>query len=398
MHKVLLPLITVTVLVACVIPNKHSKTPLFSHSIALLQKYYNPVILGSGKQRLIVVPELQGRVMQSTNNIDKDHAFGWINLEYLSKPHTNANAAIGGAERLWFGPETGQYSVFFEPGKRRIADNIRLQPAMSTQAFNVVEQTHKKVIMQADIQLVNHSNFIFNAKVLRQIELLDEQQIEHQLSLQLPSNIEYVAFAAETQLTNIGDTAWAQSNGLLSIWHLSAFEPSDSTVVVVPLKQAIESATEYFSPIKHSHTRLTDNYLFYKADAEYMNKTGIAADATLPVMLSYDPTRNLVTLITFNIDASADATYVNSTWVGNKGDYEGEIINIFNDGPDDFGNYFGPFYELETSSAAWPLKPNQSQQHWQRTYHFQGATAELDKITLRLVGLTTAQIKSAFKH
>ena len=138
--------------------------------------------------------------------------------------------------------------------------------------------------------------------------------------------------------------------------------------------------------------------MFYKADAEYMNKTGIPPENTQPLMLSYDPSRQLVTLVTFNIDNSRQATYVNSTWVGDKGDYDGEIINIFNDGPDDFGNYFGPFYELESSSAAWPLQPNQSQQHWQRTYHFKGNSAQLDKITTAIVGLTAAQIQHTFSH
>lgn len=42
---------------------------------------------------------------------------GWINESYLAGQHTNKEAIMGGASRLWFGPDAGPYSLFTEKGK-----------------------------------------------------------------------------------------------------------------------------------------------------------------------------------------------------------------------------------------------------------------------------------------
>jgi hypothetical protein len=55
----------------------------------------------------------------------------------------------------------------------------------------------------------------------------------------------------------------------------------------------------------------------------------------------------------------------------------------------------GPFYELETSSPAAALKPDEVILHVHRTYHLQGPEADLDMIAKATLGVTIAEIKSA---
>jgi len=52
----------------------------------------------------------------------------------------------------------------------------------------------------------------------------------------------------------------------------------------------------------------------------------------------------------------------------------------------------GRFYEVESSSPAAALKPGESIQHIHRTIHLKGDKKELDKITMKLLGVTTDAI------
>src|SRR5436309_3173320 len=67
--------------------------------------------------RIVVCPELQGRVMTSTATGMGGLSFGWINRDLISsggkRPHINA---YGGEDRFWLGPEGGQFSIFFAKG------------------------------------------------------------------------------------------------------------------------------------------------------------------------------------------------------------------------------------------------------------------------------------------
>ena len=60
----------------------------------------------SGKSKVLVSADFQGRVMSSTAGGDSGISFGWINYDLIGsgqkKPHFNP---YGGEERFWVGPE-----------------------------------------------------------------------------------------------------------------------------------------------------------------------------------------------------------------------------------------------------------------------------------------------------
>jgi len=56
----------------------------------------------------------------------------------------------------------------------------------------------------------------------------------------------------------------------------------------------------------------------------------------------------------------------------------------------------GPFYELETSSPAADLKPGESLSHIQYTLHLTGDTAELNKVSRKVLGVGLEEISKAF--
>ena len=368
----------------------------FNADIRLLSKAFNPVVLSDQHRQVIVVPELQGRVMTATTNSNLGETLGWFNRAYLSQKHSSRSTPIGGADRLMFGPETGEFSQFFQPGKERIVDNLYAQDAIVLQPYQVLAQTKTQVTVQADIQLINNSGTQFDFNLNRRIKLFSKNEIEQMLETKVGKSLDYVGYGSDTKITNTGQ-AWRKETGLVSLWHLGAFKPSQNTTVVIPTEGEVKQATAYFNQIKPSHTQTTQTHVFYKADAEYMNKTGVPVENTKPVMGAYDAQRNLLTIILFNISSDKKANYVTASWLDSSDAYGGEIVNVFNDGPNDFGQYFGPFYEMETSSAAFELAHGESQSHYHYTLHFQGDTSELNELAIQILGVSIKQIEQVFE-
>ena len=101
----------------------------------------------------------------------------------------------------------------------------------------------------------------------------------------------------------------------------------------------------------------------------------------------------MLTIVTYNVQ-DAPHGFVNSMWEHQQNPYEGDVINSYNDGSPAPGEPpLGPFYELETSSPAAALKPGETMQHVQQTFHLQGSVEELDPIAKRLLGVRLNQIK-----
>ncbi|MDZ7605985.1 MAG: DUF6786 family protein [Cyclobacteriaceae bacterium] len=51
------------------------------------------------------------------------------------------------------------------------------------------------------------------------------------------------------------------------------------------------------------------------------------------------------------------------------------------------GSQMGPFYELETSSAAANLNPGDTLVHKHATFHFKGDKTELEMISKKVLGV-----------
>ena len=366
----------------------------FADNLALINKLHNPIVLSNGAAQIIVLAEYQGRVMTSTLNGTKGRSIGWVNHAHLAEKQENPR--VGGADRLWFGPEKGDFSLFFKPNTEQIPENIVIPPAFSTVPFDVVSQSSTHVSFSKKLTMENYRGFIFDLAVKRDISLFSNNEIKHDLGIEY-NNLDAVAFGAQTTITNIGQKNWTKDTGLISIWDLGAFLPGEKSVAVIPTQANLAEVTSYFTPTQHSHTRIADGVVYYRANANYMNKIGIPPKNTLPIMASYNPQSGLFTVVTFQFDNTPNQLYVNSIWYPeNHDNYNGDVINIFNHGGAYGAGTTGPFYELESSSHAKPLKIGDSQSHFQNTYHFQGDIEELNAISLTLLGVSLQHIETAF--
>ncbi|MFY0600183.1 MAG: hypothetical protein JXR03_10970 [Cyclobacteriaceae bacterium] len=373
-------------------PNKET----FGDDLEFLEKYTSIITLSKENSHVILSPLLQGRVLTSSSQGLQGRSYGWFNKKLIKEGFKEKNNALGGEDRIWFGPEFGPYSIFFKAGDEMTGANIRVPAPIDSEPFELVSQTKSSVKMKKEMVLTNYQNYDFEIELKRKVSLLDKSSILSVLDIEGDESFSSVGFVSENILINRGDSAWSKQTGLLSIWTLGGFPPSKKLTVVMPLRQSTDSIVNYWSEVDESRLKIEGKIAYYKGDAEHLHKIGIPSPLAVPILGSYDPERGVLTIVKYTF--RGDSTYVNSLWDHHAKPYEGDVINVFNDGPtDDGAGPFGPFYELETSSSTRELSPGDSIVHEHFTFHFEGDGKTLSKISDSLLGVSIEEIEQIFK-
>jgi hypothetical protein len=374
----------------------------FDDDLAFLRQHTEVLVLGEqAGARVAVVPAWQGRVVTSTTGGPRAASYGWINRELVAsrrlQPHINA---FGGEDRIWLGPEGGQYSIFFRAGDPFDLEHWQTPPLIDSEPWPVAERGPRHVVFRRDGRLVNYSGTPFELRLDRTIRLLERDAAARELGVPLPASLKLVAFESENVLVNTGAAAWTKATGLLSIWILGMFQPTPRTTVVIPYRDGPESELgpvvndAYFGKVPADRLLARGGLVFFKGDGERRSKIGLSPSRASGVMGSWDASRGLLTLVRYNrVKGATD--YVNSMWEIQKQPFGGDVVNSYNDGPPAPGaKPLGPFYELETSSPAAALRPGQSLTHVHRTFHFEGERADLDALARKLLGVSLEAIEA----
>ena len=348
----------------------------------------------SGRARVAVVAEYQGRVMTSTSGGTTGPSYGWLNREAIAakerKPHINV---FGGEDRFWLGPEGGQYSIFFTQGDPFDLEHWQTPEPIDWGSWEVVDRSASEVRFRKTIALVNYAGTKLSLEASRVVRIVDPGT----------PGTEAVAYESENTITNTGENAWTKDTGLLSVWILGMFNPSPSTTIVIPFVAGPEEELgpivndAYFGKVPAERLVVGDGVLYFRGDGESRGKIGIPRKRARPVMGSYDAEGEVLTLVEYTLPPDA-TDYVNSMWEISDAPYAGDVANSYNDGPPAPGaKPLGLFYELESSSPAAELSPGESLTHVHRTLHFRGSEVELDAVAKKALGVSIADIVSAFR-
>ena len=372
----------------------------YGYDLQLLQKHKKPLELKRGDARLLISPEYQGRVMTSTAKGDTGKSYGWINHDLIAsgelKQHINA---VGGEERFWLGPEGGQFSIYFKPGSKFEFENWQTPACIDTDTFDVVNANDTVAEFARKVKISNYSNFTFDFNVNRKISLLNNEQIKSELSLVVPEGVKSIGYQTENSLTNLGVEAWKKETGLLSVWLLGMFIPSDEVTLVIPYKEEAVSdyivKDDYFGKIPADRLVVKDGFAFLKGDGKQRGKIGIPPQRVVPVIGSYDAANKMLTIVKCQVFEGV-TDYVNSAWELQEFPFKGDAVNAYNDGPVADGTQMGPFYELESSSPALALKPGETATYKQSTFHFEGTEEELNEVCQQVLGISIEEIKAVF--
>jgi hypothetical protein len=380
-------------------------TGTFGHDLEFLSQFKETVVLSDSQSQaqVVIIPGWQARVMTSTANGNGGFSFGWINYKLISSgkntPHINA---FGGEERLWLGPEGGQFSIYFAKSVKQEFSNWFVPAELDTIGFDLVSKSKNQASFKKEFRLINYSGTVLNIGIERTISLLDRKTIGQSLGIDLPGSISSVAYQSENVLNNLGTKAWTRETGMLSIWMLSMLNPSPEVTIFIPYiigdknKQGRIVHDDYFGKVPSDRLIIENGIIYFKADGKYRSKIGVPPQRASEYSGSYDASRGALTLLWCDLPKGR-TDYVNSKWEIQKDPYSGDAINAYNDGPVEDGTQMGPFYELESSSPAANLKPGEKLTHTQRIFHFTGNEAELSKITEKIFGVSLNEVVRKFK-
>jgi hypothetical protein len=373
----------------------------FGYDLNFLKQYHKDVVvLGDDSLggQIVVLPAYQGRVMTSTFTGYSGGSLGWINYDLIASGiAANHINAFGGEERLWLGPEGGQFSIYFKKGVEFTFDNWFVPKELDTEAFTLVSSTNSEATFQKEMHLENYSGNNFDLQVNRTIRLLNKTTVDSVLGITIPERVHTVAFESDNSITNTGKTAWNKKSGMLSIWILSMLNATEKTTVAIPYKQGDNDkpgkivTDDYFGKVSSDRLKVSNGLILFKADANNRSKIGVTPSRALPIVASYDALNNILTIAQFTLPQAKTEGYVNSLWKIQDNPFDGDAINAYNDGPNN-GSQLGRFYEIESSSPAAALMPGTSLQHLHRTIHLQGDKESLNAICEKLLGVSIDQI------
>jgi len=376
-------------------PSQEGNGKSFGEVVSFVNRHGKLHVLSNdrGGASIAVWPDRQGRVLTSTAAGPEGLSFGWVNHELIASGETLRHVnSVGGEDRIWLGPEGGQYSIFFAPGVSFDLEHWYTPAAIDTDPFDIVDASSTSLSFRRAFSLTNYSGARFHVQIDRDVRLLPDERIWSDLGIAPCPGIKAVGFESENKLTNLSDANWSRETGLLSLWVLGQFQSSPQTTIVLPIRAGSEDelgipvTTDYFGSVPRDRIAIGESAVLFKADARYRSKLGISLRRAKGRLGSYDGQNHVLTVVQYSYPADG-AEYVNSAWKIQEHPYQGDVANCYNDGPPSSGGeQLGNFYELESSSPAKALRSHEAIGHVQRTIHLVGAESQLDLICRETLG------------
>ena len=377
----------------------------FSDDVDFLKKHFQVDVLENAEgAKIACVAALQGRTMTSNPSGDSERSNGFISREAVERGLVDPQLNMcGGEDRIWISPEGGQFSVFFDPDVEMSFANWRTPPCIDTESFELTESTDRSLTYKKRSAVTNMSGFTFEFELERRVELKNRAEVEQNLSLVLPTDIELVSHESFNKITNTGSSPWVAETGLIGLWSICLNPPADDAVMMIPFQPGSESelgkivTADYFGKLDDNRLAVSEelNLVFLRGDGNFRSKLGISFARACSPIGGWNPTTQTLTIVEFNLPKTAPEGYTNNLWEYQDEPFAGDVVNAYNDGPNDSGKGMGGFFELETVSPALALKPGESFTHTPRATHLTGSRKSLEQIATAVFGANLSQIESA---
>lgn len=356
----------------------------FDNDVAFIAKHAKVIVLEhESGGRVAVSPTLQGRVMTSSVGDETRRSLGFVHRAFFDGGKVGtAFDNYGGEDRFWLGPEGTRYSLYFAPGNPLDFAHWQTPHAFNEGAWDVTEQTLKRVRMRRAMTIVNHSGTSFDVAVDRTVDLIDAK-------MKLPAGVQWVAFSSTNAITNSGKEAWTRDKGLMNVWVLGMYAPSSDAVTIIPFDSKGTGdivRDDYFGKVPSDRLTTHEGHLTFRCDGQLRSKIGVSPGRAKSVLGSYSAAAKLLTIVQY--DGPRPGVYPSGVWKEDADPWAGDVVNAYNDGPVAPGKpSLGGFYELETLSPGAELAPGATLVHTHRTYHFVGPREALDTIARAELGV-----------
>jgi hypothetical protein len=360
--------------------------------------------------RVAITPAWQGRVMTSTCSGLEGPSFGFVCYDFIDAGKTNPHFNnYGGEERMWISPEGGQFSFWFKLGQEQNLSNWITPPVLNDMPWKVAsssDATQVKMTVSADVS--NASGTPFKLDIARDVRLLSGADLQKLFGssagqkLQTPG-MKMVAYETVNQLTNRGEPM-DKAKGLVSVWLLSMLNAGPKSITILPYKPGSEAElgpvvrTDYFGSIPADRLKVTPQAVLFRDDAEYRAKLGISQRRAKNVLGAIDFENNVLTIAKFSMpDDPTKHLYPSSAWqMPQTEPFRGDVVNAYNDGPNDTGSRLGHFFEIESVSSTKELKTGESLSHRSAIVHVQADKQTLASLAKEILGVDLDDVRQQF--
>ena len=126
----------------------------FGFDVSFMNKRQKVVLLSSADSlsQVMISTEFQGRVITSTSGGLPGMSYGWLNYKAIDSdtimPHINA---YGGEDRLWLGPEGGQFSIFFKKNSEFDFDHWQTPKELDSEPFELLSHSSGEASFEKQI-------------------------------------------------------------------------------------------------------------------------------------------------------------------------------------------------------------------------------------------------------
>lgn len=339
---------------------------------------------------VVVTPEYQGKIIVSKTSGDDGKMLGYFNWDAFKKSDSLNNLELYGEERIGIGSLGGTltfYSGIALPARDKswkIPERVTFKP------FTVDYQKSDYIVLSKNIVLQNNLGTRIVAQLQRIISVFSKNDIEKNLSVQLSSKTDFVAYNTTHILTNTDTSQWKKHSGLATVWSLSTFPASDDIAVFVPFTGSIDDLNSYYNYIDSSRMYLQDSVLWFNADGKYLSKIGIPHNFNSGFFGSYSKSQGVLRIV--NYKQTVDSLYFNSDFSEQSNFENGEVLAVFNhQGKNSPLGLENTFYQMESMAPLRELLPGESIAHNHAVYQFTGDETELFKLADKLMGINLAR-------
>ena len=209
-----------------------AKLPLFGQDLSFFSKYgVNAILLGEGDSLIAVSPQLQGRVLTSTYGGAESPSLGWMNKRLITDTNADRQVSdLGGEDRLWLGPQGGDFSIFFPNGSIMNQENWRIPEAISSEPWTLVGRNKNQAKLEKVADIENITGTKFKVRLEREISVLTRQNVGEILGIEIPDSLEIVAFQSFNKITNLGSEKWNDKTGMLNLSVQSCFNANKTEI------------------------------------------------------------------------------------------------------------------------------------------------------------------------
>ena len=364
---------------------KNSDNNSFGDDLEFISQYQQPIVLSRDNSKVMVSPKYQGRVLTSTLNGFCGESFGWINYDLISSQIIKEGGnGYGGEDRFWLGPIGSKYTLYYN-GKTISNENWYVPKAIDIGPYDVVNKTDSIVRFQKVLNLKNNIDTEFKIELTREVRVFSNAEIEKELGIEIPDNMNVVGFQSENSIKNIGDD-WVLENGLIAPWSLGMFKGNSKSIAIFPFKGKLNLQT-YLAELNEDRLRIFDNVVCYKTDGSFRSKIGLNKFNALPLIGNFDFKNNILTIITYSHHPNGQ--YLSCKETNHNNLFNGDVVNSYNN---DSNNGKSTFFELESAAPAYELRTGESNNHIHRTFHFKGDLEGLNILCKELLGVNLVNV------